>query len=200
MADLKISQLATESSLAGTEEVEIVTGGINKKTTTAAIGALGGGHVIEDEGTPLTQRANLNFVGSGVSVTDAGGKTVVTIVAGTIDYTRQALTVTGSTTAMDFVNLTYRNFDITATQSAAFAITFANAGSMVESRLTLRITGAVAITMPASVVMQQYETINGRWNTSTNILTLTGVTATPFMLTFYSDGTNVICSASDPTE
>lgn len=42
----------------------------------------GGGHVIEEEGTPLTQRADLNFVGAGVTATDAGGKTVVTIPGG----------------------------------------------------------------------------------------------------------------------
>lgn len=40
------------------------------------------GHVIEDEGTPLTQRANMDFVGAGVTATDAGGKTVVTIPGG----------------------------------------------------------------------------------------------------------------------
>jgi hypothetical protein len=117
-----------------------------------------------------------------------------------IDYTRQPLTVSASTTNMDFSSLTYRSFDITATQSAAFAITFSNATNIVESRLTMRLTGSVAITLPSSVVMQQYETINGRWNTSTNVLTLIGSTATPFLLTFYSDGTNMICSASDPTE
>lgn len=41
----------------------------------------GGGHVIEDEGTPLTQRTKLNFVGAGVTVTDDSGDdaTVVTI-------------------------------------------------------------------------------------------------------------------------
>ena len=37
------------------------------------------GHIIEDEGIPLTQRDTMNFVGNGVTVTDAGGKTVVTI-------------------------------------------------------------------------------------------------------------------------
>ena len=55
-----------------------------------------GGHVIEEEGTPLTQRANLNFVGVNVAVADSGGKTVVTIgavdlasgVTGTLPYTR----------------------------------------------------------------------------------------------------------------
>ncbi len=46
----------------------------------ALLGA--GGHIIEDEGTPLAQRTNLNFTGSGVSVADSGGKTVVTISGG----------------------------------------------------------------------------------------------------------------------
>jgi hypothetical protein len=44
----------------------------------------GSGHTIEDEGTPLTQRTKLNFVGSGVTVTDDSGDdaTVVTINGG----------------------------------------------------------------------------------------------------------------------
>ena len=42
----------------------------------------GNGHIIEDEGTPLIQRADLNFVGAGVAVTDVGGKTTVTIPGG----------------------------------------------------------------------------------------------------------------------
>lgn len=33
----------------------------------------GSGHIIEDEGTPLTARANLNFVGGGVTATDDAG-------------------------------------------------------------------------------------------------------------------------------
>ncbi len=47
------------------------------------IGGGGGlsGHAIEDEGTPLTQRSTINFVGTGVAATDAGGKTVVTVTA-----------------------------------------------------------------------------------------------------------------------
>jgi len=31
------------------------------------------GHVIQDEGTPLTARANLNFVGAGITATDDAG-------------------------------------------------------------------------------------------------------------------------------
>ncbi len=41
-----------------------------------------GGHVIEDEGTPLTDRPTLNFVGEGVVASDDGEKTVVTIPGG----------------------------------------------------------------------------------------------------------------------
>lgn len=47
-------------------------------------GGGGGGHTIQDEGVDLTQRTNLNFVGSGVTVTDDAGNdaTVVTIGGG----------------------------------------------------------------------------------------------------------------------
>lgn len=41
-------------------------------------------HVIEDEGTPVTQRANMNFTGAGVTVSDVGGKTQVDISSGGI--------------------------------------------------------------------------------------------------------------------
>jgi hypothetical protein len=48
----------------------------------ATVAALTEGHAIEDEGSVLTQRAVLNFTGSGVTVSDIGGKTVVDIGAG----------------------------------------------------------------------------------------------------------------------
>lgn len=43
--------------------------------------ASAGGHTIQDEGTPLTQRTNLDFVGTAVTVTDDAGndKTIVTV-------------------------------------------------------------------------------------------------------------------------
>jgi len=49
-------------------------------------GAGGNGHIIEDEGTPLTQRANLNFKGAGVAVTDNDPDTDVTISGGASNF------------------------------------------------------------------------------------------------------------------
>ena len=49
------------------------------ETVVAAITA---GHLVQDEGVSVTQRATLNFVGSGVTVTDSGTKTTVTIPGG----------------------------------------------------------------------------------------------------------------------
>lgn len=101
MADLKITDLSTESPIVGTELVEIVTGGVNKKTTTqdiANLSSASGGHVIEDEGTPLAQRAKLNFVGAGVTVSDDSGDdaSVVTINSGLSDGDKGDITVSAS--------------------------------------------------------------------------------------------------------
>ena len=53
------------------------------RITAAANGTAGTFYqTVEDEGTPVTQRSNINFTGAGVAVTDAGGKTVVTISGG----------------------------------------------------------------------------------------------------------------------
>ena len=59
--------------------------GADSMTLTELIAVVDGiirGHVIEDEGAPLAQRSIMNFAGAGVTVTDAGGKTVVTIPGG----------------------------------------------------------------------------------------------------------------------
>jgi len=62
---------------------------LTKTDNTIVIDASGGGsgHTIQDEGTPLTARTNLNFVGASVAVTDDSGNdaTVVTISGLTTD-------------------------------------------------------------------------------------------------------------------
>lgn len=102
MADSKISGLTAAASLDGSELVEAVQGGVNVQTTTggiAALAAAGSGHVIEDEGTPLTQRTKLNFVGAGVTVTDDSGDdaSVVTIPASVSDTAYDATSWNGVT-------------------------------------------------------------------------------------------------------
>lgn len=58
----------------------------NISAATVSVNITGGGqpHTIQDEGVPLTDRSNLNFVGSAVTVTDdsANNATVVTVSAG----------------------------------------------------------------------------------------------------------------------
>ena len=49
---------------------------------TGGTAAITAGHLVQDEGVSVTQRATLNFVGSGVTVTDSGTKTTVTIPGG----------------------------------------------------------------------------------------------------------------------
>jgi hypothetical protein len=73
---------------------------------------VGGGHTIENEGTPLTQRTNLNFVGAGVTVIDGGAgpdSTIVTIPSSS--YTdEQAQDATGAMAANStFVSLAYND-------------------------------------------------------------------------------------------
>lgn len=65
------------------------------------------GHTIEDEGTPLTDRGTLNFVGAGVAVTDdsGNGKTVVTINAGGDALTSNGLDQFASTTSSAFAGV-----------------------------------------------------------------------------------------------
>lgn len=52
-----------------------------------AIRSTGPAHVIEDEGVARTQRAIMNFTGVGVTVTDTGGKTVVSVAGSAVAVT-----------------------------------------------------------------------------------------------------------------
>lgn len=84
------------SDLSADHTLTVVTGDADRTLTLTGNASISGtntgdqtaGHVIEDEGTPVTQRGTINFTGTGVTVTDSGGKTVVDIpsgAAGTVD-------------------------------------------------------------------------------------------------------------------
>lgn len=91
----------------------------------------GGGHVIENDGTPLTQRADLNFTGAGVSVADSGGKTVVTIEGG-------AGTFAVTETEVDFGStpVTEKTFTVTdAGVTAASKIMCLESGNVATGRV-----------------------------------------------------------------
>lgn len=80
--------------------------------------AASSGHTIQDEGTPLTARANLNFVGSSVTVTDDAGNnaTVVTISGGTITGTdTHVMFFDGANTPAGDAGFTYNKTSNTAT-------------------------------------------------------------------------------------
>jgi len=86
------------------------------------------GHIIEDEGTPVTQRGTMNFVGAGVAVTDVGSKTTVTITGGS-SITPSALTKTDDTN----VTLTLGGTPATALLEAT-SITAGWTGSLSAAR------------------------------------------------------------------
>ena len=73
---------------------------------------------VEDEGTPLTQRSTINFVGSGVTAADSGGKTVVTIASGGLTEFTELETTAAPNATVPVNSLT----PVTATTNADFAI------------------------------------------------------------------------------
>lgn len=116
-----------------------------------AIGGGGGSaHTIENEGTPLTARSSLNFVGAGVDAADAGGKTVVTIPGPTYPVTSVngatgAVSLNSDNVAQGATNL--YNQTHTGDATGATALTIANnvvsnakLADMVASRIKGRIT------------------------------------------------------------
>ena len=105
------------------------------------------GHTIQDEGTSLSNRKNLNFVGTGVTVTDTSetNTTTVTLAAGGhtiqnagVDLTaRTYLNFAGSLTATD--DAVNNQSDITATRTGVYRTIWIPASAM-----TPRVTNGAA--------------------------------------------------------
>jgi hypothetical protein len=82
-----LADYATEAAPAAGDYLLIVAAeGDTRKVNWSSLPSGGSAHVIQDEGTPMTARANLNFVGADVTVTDDAGNnaTVVTITSSSV--------------------------------------------------------------------------------------------------------------------
>lgn len=188
MANLRISEL-TQRAPDGTEYIEVIippfTPGTNRKVLIQDLidlvpGGGGGGNVE-------------SVTGDGVDNTDVDNPIINN---SHLDPVASAIVTT--TLTLNINSQRERNFDLTTTASGNFTIAFSNNSNHVRSKLFLRVTGAIVITMPSAVIMDLFEKSVARWDDSANTLTLTGVTASPFMITFDEDNSgNVWCHASN---
>lgn len=162
-----------------------------------AANAGGVGHVIEDEGTPLAQQTNLNFVGAGVTATDAGGKTVVTIPDGgsgklsIADFAKYILDqasadTSGATITLDMNSQVQRSFVGSASFSAAKAIALSNTTNSLCFNFVYTITNVTAVlTFPT-----EFQSKDPNWDSGAN--TWTPAEAGKYELGASYDGTNWI--------
>jgi hypothetical protein len=125
-----------------------------------ALGASGGGggHTILEEGTPVTQRTGLNFIGDGVDVTDDSGndETEITIPGGTgielKGYSETEVTVDASGGTGDLVYSDGNVFKVTVGDGVDTILTFSSlpTGKACSATIRLELAGAV----PSSISIQ----------------------------------------------
>ena len=122
-------------------------------------GGSSSGHIVQDEGTPLTARANLNFIGAGVTATDnAGtGATDVTVPGGghTIQDAGSAMATQPN---LNFVGATVMN---DAGNSATVVTIAAPTITSASNDLTWFVDGTIAAlaSLPQAFVMPRDSTI-----------------------------------------
>lgn len=153
----------------------------------------GGGHVIENEGTPLAQQTNLNFVGAGVTAADSGGKTVVTIDTSAQYVLDQASASTvGATITLDMNSQKQRSFVGSTSFSAAKAIALSNDENAMFFNFTYTITNVTAVlTFPAA-----FQSKDPNWDSGAD--TWTPAEAGKFEIGASFDGTNWIVKFYGP--
>lgn len=97
-----------------------------------------------------------------------------------------AVAISSGTLTLAWGTATKSDFDLTSTATGNFTIAFTGS-NMRRGRLMLRVTGTIVITMPSACVMDLFEKSVGRWDDSSNTLTIIGSTASPFYMTFEKD-------------
>lgn len=102
--------------------------------------------------------------------------------------------------SLDMSSSIRKFFAIGTTQTGNIVLTaISNATNMMEALLTVRITGTRTLNLNAisNVKMGREETSSVRWDTSTKILTLEGLTGSSFLIIFTKDDVgNILVSAS----
>jgi len=122
---------------------------------------VGGGHTIQDEGTPLTSRTNLNFVGSGVAATDdAGNNATVITINGVADH--------AALSNLAYVNAAHTGFEPTVTKGNLTATT-----PVVIDQTRQVIGGAAVISIPKATTTISGYLSSEDWNIFNNKLDAT---------------------------
>lgn len=175
-------------------------GGISATTVQAAIDELDTEKQASD--ADLTAIAGLSPSNDDIIQRKSGAWTNRTMaqLASDLGISNSIIAVSGSgggTRTLDMQSGAIRNHNVTDTQANDFTFAFSNDTNMLRDTVTFKITGTRAITLPSSVVMGRQEEISGRWNTSTNVLTLVGTTDSLFMIEFHKVGSDVLAFVSE---
>jgi len=114
----------------------------------------------------------------------------------TVFDTRVIATPSGGVLTLDCTNNKLAYFTFGSAASAPFSVSILNATNLLQFDVVMIITGSVAITMPAGSYMYQSDKDGGRWNDSTKVLTLVGLTASYFRVIFTKVGSDYLIEAS----
>jgi hypothetical protein len=121
----------------------------------------GGGHSVEEEGTPLTARSKLNFVGAGVTATDDSGDdaSVITIPNANIYSSTSltdgsAITITGAlhTLTTDEATITFTLSQLEAFQSTTVIVNTATTTWTFPANTLCRVNGVASGDNTATLV------------------------------------------------
>lgn len=184
MANEKISDMGAASALDGTELVEVVQSGINKKTTVQDIAnkSSGGADASEtDKG--VSEEATAAELAAGTATGSTGAKLFITPakLLGYRSLVSSSVSPSGGNLTLTINNKIEATFY--ADISAAVALVLSVTSPYKSWKLVLRVTGTRVVTLPSDCYMTDWESTLGRWNGGTKELTLIGTTNTSFELT-----------------